>query len=120
MGSSTGQSDSFLQVRALMCCANVNFSGNSVHFNSPTTIPYVSAQRMLPLFLNYDRNVGPNFSRNRLRGKTKIRRGGHIYVDASGYRFEIPIPVFARITANDYFARHIMGLGVEFGALYIN
>src|ERR1700688_1736404 len=120
MGSSTGCSASYFKARRLMCPANVNFSGNSMHFHSPTTIPYVSAQRMLPLFLNYDRNIRLNFSRNRLRGKTKIRRGGHIYVDASGYRFEIPIPVLTGITANDYFARHIMGLSVEFSALYIN
>src|ERR1700675_237463 len=119
MGSS-GWSDSYSKARRLMCPTNVNFSGNSMHFHSPTTIPYVSAQRMLPLFLNYDRNIRLNFSRNRLCGKTKIRRGGHIYVDASGYGFEIPIPVFAGIPANDYFARHIMGLGVELGALDIN
>src|ERR1700720_968555 len=119
MGSS-GWSDSYLKARRLMCPANVNFSGNSMHFHSSTTIPYVSAQRMLPLFLNYDRNIRLNFSRNRLCGKTKIRSGRHIYVDASGYGFEIPISVFTGITANYYFARHIMGLGVELGALDIN
>src|ERR1700676_4103699 len=97
IGSSAEWSDSFLQVRALMPCANVNFSGNSVHFHSPTTIPHVCAQRMFPLFLDYDGNVGSNFSRNRVCGKTKIRRGWHIYVHASGYRFEIPIPVFPGI-----------------------
>src|ERR1700724_2397821 len=120
MVSSTGWSDSYFKATRLMRTADVNFSGNSMHFHSPTTIPYVSAERMLPLFLNYNRNIRLNFSRNRLCGKTKIRGGGHIYIDASGYGFEIPIPVFAGITANDYFARHIMGLGVEFGALYVN
>jgi hypothetical protein len=75
---------------------------------------------MLPLLLDYDGNVGSNFSRDRIRGKTKIRSGWHIYIHASGHRFKIPVPMFARITANVYFAGHIMGLGIKFGALYIN
>src|SRR5258708_19404615 len=83
-----------------------------MHVHASAAAAHVGPKRMLALLLDDDRNVGANLAGDRFRREMEICRSRDAELYGTGYRFQFPVAVGARISLHGKAPRDRMRLHI--------